>query len=85
MSNTKERALIYCRVSDIKQTREGSGLLSQEQRCRTVATEMGLRVEQVFRDEISGGSDVENRPGMVALLRHLKANTHQTMLCCSTI
>ncbi|MCD1628104.1 recombinase family protein [Seohaeicola saemankumensis] len=45
-------ALIYCRVSDRKQKTHGSGLESQEQRCRKYASERGYDVEMVFPDDI---------------------------------
>lgn len=66
-------ALIYCRVSSTKQRLEGSGLESQEQRCRAYADEKGYAVEAVFPDDVSGGGDFMQRPGMVALLSYLDA------------
>lgn len=66
-------ALIYCRVSSTKQRLEGSGLESQEQRCRAYADEKGYVVEAVFPDDVSGGGDFMRRPGMVALLSYLDA------------
>ncbi len=67
------RALIYCRVSSTKQRVEGSGLESQEQRCRAYAEEKGYEVEAVFPDDVSGGGDFIKRPGMVALLSYIDA------------
>ncbi len=69
---TPIKALIYCRVSDTKQKVEGSGLKSQEYRCRQHAGEKSLIVEQVFHDDVSGGGDYSKRPGMMALLSHLE-------------
>lgn len=66
-----QKALIYCRVSSQKQKREGSGLDSQEHRCRKHAAERGYEVVAVFPDDISGGGDFMKRPGMVALLKYL--------------
>ena len=66
-------ALIYCRVSSTKQRLQGSGLESQEQRCRVYADEKGYAVEAVFPDDVSGGGDFMRRPGMVALLSYLDA------------
>ena len=66
-------ALIYCRVSSTKQRLEGSGLESQEQRCRAYADDKGYAVEAVFPDDVSGGGDFMRRPGMVALLSYLDA------------
>ena len=42
------KALIYCRVSTTKQTIEGSGLQSQELRCRRYAEDKGYSIEAVF-------------------------------------
>ena len=50
-------AVIYCRVSSTKQRIEGSGLESQEQRCRAYAIEKGYTVEAVFPDDVSGGGE----------------------------
>lgn len=67
------KAVIYCRVSSTKQKLEGSGLDSQEHRCRQYALAKGYEVEAVFPDDASGGGDFMNRPGMVALLSYLDA------------
>ena len=66
-------AVIYCRVSSTKQKLEGSGLESQEHRCRQYAAHKGYAVEAVFPDDASGGGDFMKRPGMVALLSYLDA------------
>lgn len=68
-----QEALIYCRVSGKKQTKDGSGLDSQEYRCRQYAEAKGYSVEAVFPDDVSGGGDFMNRPGMVALLAYMDA------------
>ena len=67
------QAVIYCRVSSVRQRLEGGGLDSQEQRCRSYADEKGYEVEAVFPDDVSGGGDFMRRPGMVALLSYLDA------------
>ena len=71
------KALIYCRVSSVKQRIEGSGLQSQEQRCRKYAEERGWEVEMVFPDDVSGGGDFMERPGMRAMLAFLDAKKGQ--------
>src|SRR5690606_15434568 len=68
-----QAAVIYCRVSSVKQRLEGSGLESQEQRCRAYAEEKGYEVEAVFPDDVSGGGDFMNRPGMRSMLTYLDA------------
>lgn len=67
------RALIYCRVSDKKQKTDGHGLESQEHRCRQYAEERGYDVDMVFPDDITGGTDFMERPGMRAMLAYLDA------------
>ncbi|GAB5471293.1 MAG: hypothetical protein Kilf2KO_43230 [Rhodospirillales bacterium] len=67
----KQKAILYCRVSGKKQTVDGSGLDSQEYRCRQYADAKGYEVEDVFGDDVTGGGDFMKRPGMVALLRYL--------------
>jgi len=69
--DTYRKAVIYCRVSDPKQqTTRGSGLDSQETRCRHYASLRGYDVVAVFRDSISGAS--HNRSELSALLKFLK-------------
>ena len=69
-----QKAVIYCRVSDTKQVKNGSGLDSQEHRCREYALRKGYLVERVFPDDASGGGDFMARKGMVALLDYFDAN-----------
>ena len=71
------KALIYCRVSSKKQSREGSGLEGQEYRCRQYAEAKGYTVEAVFPDDVSGGGDFMKRPGMVALLAYMDARADE--------
>ncbi|MEW8026306.1 MAG: recombinase family protein [Candidatus Thiodiazotropha sp.] len=77
MSESAEECLIYCRVSDTKQKVEGSGLESQEFRCRQYAAQHQYFVEKVFHDDVSGGGDFSKRPGMMALLNYLEKNRHK--------
>jgi site-specific DNA recombinase len=63
-------AIIYCRVSSLKQATKGDGLTSQETRCREYAKYKGYRVVEVFRDDLSGG--IAARPGMMAALIFLR-------------
>ena len=66
-------ALIYCRVSSRKQLHEGSGLDSQEHRCRQHAESKGYAIENVFLESVSGGLTLEERPALRALLHYLDA------------
>lgn len=64
-------AVIYCRVSDDKQVKEGDGLNSQETRCREFAVRKGYEVLTVFKDDIPGYK--AQRPAMEALLAFLRS------------
>lgn len=74
MTDILTNAILYCRVSDTKQKIEGSGLESQEFRCRQYAAEKGYNVDKVYHDDVSGGGDFAKRPGMIALLTYLEKN-----------
>ncbi|MGE4430500.1 MAG: recombinase family protein [Sphingobium sp.] len=67
---TGRPAVIYCRVSDAKQVRDGDGLNSQETRCREFARRKGYVVVEVYKDDISGRS--ADRPAMTAMLDYLR-------------
>ncbi len=69
---TERIAVVYGRVSSIKQTVEGSGLSSQETRCREFAKHKGYTVAEVFTDDMSGSFAA--RPGMDAMLAWIKKN-----------
>ncbi|MEM1150945.1 MAG: recombinase family protein [Pseudomonadota bacterium] len=77
-SKDMQPALIYCRVSGKKQVCDGTGLDSQEHRCRQYAQMKGYTVDAVFPDDVSGGGNFMNRKGMVALLSHLDAHPDKT-------
>ena len=66
-------AIIYCRISSLKQASDGDGLSGQEHNCRNYAASKGYPVEAVFPDSITGGGDYLKRPGMMALLAYLDA------------
>lgn len=72
-----QKAIIYTRVSDIKQATEGDGLGSQETRCRQYAEAKGYEVAAAFPDTITGSIDFMKRPGIVALLAFLDAQHAQ--------
>ena len=52
-------AVIYTRVSDIKQVNDGNWLESQENACRTYAKGHEISVLKVFRDEWISGAEME--------------------------
>ncbi|MEM6913393.1 MAG: recombinase family protein, partial [Pseudomonadota bacterium] len=67
-----QHAVLYCRVSSLKQVDEGHGLDSQETRCREYAKRKGYEVVAVFADKgVSGGT--LDRPQMRQLLSFLLA------------
>ena len=73
----RKKALIYCRVSGKKQTTDGSGLDSQEHRCRQYCEAKNYEVIEIFPDDVSGGGDFMKRKGMVALLRYMDEQPHE--------
>ncbi|MEQ1499808.1 MAG: recombinase family protein [Parcubacteria group bacterium] len=77
MNDTKTRALIYCRVSSKRQKTEGHGLDSQEHRCREYAISKGYEIEEIFRDDITGGGDFMLRPAMRELILYVDKRPHK--------
>ncbi|ACE83360.1 Site-specific recombinase [Cellvibrio japonicus Ueda107] len=74
----EQKAVIYCRVSTTKQTKEGNGLDSQETRCREYAKYKGYSVEDVFQDDKSGS--LIDRPGMKAMLGYLSRHRKEAVV-----
>ncbi len=71
--------IIYCRVSSIKQLKEGDGLKGQEKRCRDYAAVQGYRLLRVFYEEaITGG--IAERPAMQQMLDFLAAQSGETIV-----
>lgn len=69
-SNRPPRAVIYCRISSIRQDVDGDGLASQQTRCREFAGHRGYEVVEVFNDRVSGS--LKERKGMRDMLAFLK-------------
>ena len=69
---TEQKAVIYCRVSSVAQTKRGDGLGSQETRCREYARMKGYSVIARFDDDLTG--KLVNRPGMKAMLDFVRRN-----------
>lgn len=73
MSKETTKAIIYCRVSSMRQVVEGHGLESQEQRCRNHAQSKDYEVVEIFEDDgVSGG--LFDRPAMKNLIAYLDAH-----------
>lgn len=71
----KQRAVIYCRVSDSKQATEGHGLDSQETRCREYAAHRGYEVVEVFSEDKTG--KIAERSGIMEVLDFLQTNRNR--------
>ncbi len=73
----KGKAVIYARVSSVKQKVVGDGLNSQITRCEEYAKYKNYEIVEVFKDDISGG--LIERPAMQSMLsflsKHRKDNT----------
>ena len=65
------KAIIYCRVSSVAQTKKGDGLQSQETRCREYAGFKGYSVVKVVYDRAVSGKLLD-RPGIKEVLQFLK-------------
>ena len=71
-TDTKKLAVIYTRVSSDKQLQDGTGLETQEKLCREKAEQLGYTILKVFSDGGISGKSIENRPGILSLLKILK-------------
>ncbi len=78
MTENRQEAVIYCRISSAAQAAKGDGLASQETRCREYARYQGHDVIKVFHDRMSGG--VADRPAMTAMLAFLRKRKAQTVV-----
>lgn len=72
-----KKAVIYCRVSTKRQTKEGDELASQATRCREFARYRNLEVIEVFQDSQSGS--LIDRPGMQAMLKYLRSHRRDNL------
>jgi DNA invertase Pin-like site-specific DNA recombinase len=67
-------ALLYTRVSTLRQASDGVGLEAQQAKCTAHAERMGWPVAGTFSDEgISGKDGIADRPGLKALLEAVQA------------
>ncbi len=79
MKGTYSKAVIYCRVSDPGQVKNGHGLTSQETRCREFAKYRNLEVIEVFHEEGVSGSLIQ-RPAMMQMLDFLRKHKEQQLV-----
>lgn len=75
----QDSAVIYCRVSSLKQVKEGHGLDSQEKRCRDYAQMMNWRVIEVYRDEGVSGAKAD-RPAFSRMMDDLSKRNDSTFV-----
>ncbi|MFN4360541.1 MAG: recombinase family protein [Hylemonella sp.] len=78
-----KQALIYARVSTVRQADDGVSMESQIEQCQLKAKALGVEVVQVFRDDgVSGRTD--RRPGSQAAMAFCAANRISHFICWST-
>lgn len=75
MMEKQKQAIIYCRVSDAKQVKNGHGLESQETRCRQFAKLKGYEVIGCYHEQGVTGKLLD-RPQIQAVLKFLKRSKH---------
>lgn len=73
------KCFAYLRVSSIGQT-QGDGYDRQLLACRGYAEAHGLEIAEVFRESMTGKSDLEDRPALGQLLAALEANGVKTVI-----
>jgi len=78
VSSSRQKAIVYCRVSDTKQISEGNGLGLQATRCREYAAHRGYEVVDVFGEDMSG--KIADRPGILAVLAYLKRHRREEIV-----
>lgn len=69
--------LVYARVSSKRQEIEGTGLQSQETRCKQELDRLNVPFLRTFPDSFTGGGDFMKRPAMSALLRYIDEHPHK--------
>lgn len=72
--------LIYARVSSKRQELEGSGLHSQEARCREFVKANDWKIEKVFHDTYTGGGDFMARKAMREVIKYIDERPHKRFI-----
>jgi len=75
----QHRAFAYLRVSGKGQV-DGDGFTRQLEAVRKYATANGIRLFKVYREDITGTSDWENRPAFTEMMAALLANGTRMVL-----
>ena len=73
------KCFCYLRVSSIGQT-QGDGYDRQLIACETYAATNGYEIAEVFRESMTGKSELEDRPALSSLLAALEENGIKTIL-----
>ena len=73
------KCFCYLRVSSIGQT-QGDGYDRQLIACETYASANGYEIAEVFRESMTGKSELEDRPALSSLLAALEENGIKTIL-----
>ena len=79
-----KRAVIYARVSTVKQADEGISIEAQVEHCTRRAEQLGAEVVSVFRDEGASGRSVKGRSQFQAALAYCAAGGVRYMIVWST-
>lgn len=69
--------LVYARVSSKRQEIEGTGLTSQEERCKGELSSLKVSYEKTFFDSYTGGGNFMDRPAMRELLGYIDSKPHK--------
>lgn len=80
---SEKRAVIYARVSSVRQAEEELPVESQIAQCRSKAEALGAVVEQVFRDDGVSGT-TSNRPGFQACIEYCELTAPTYLVTWST-
>ena len=79
----EKTAIIYARVSTVRQAEDGLPVESQIEQCRAKAATLGARVLKVFRDDGISGRSVK-RPGMASAFDFCEERRVDFFICWST-
>lgn len=80
MSLEDHVGLVYARVSSKRQEIEGTGLESQETRCKRELESQRVPYGKSFLDSYTGQGDFMKRPAMKEMLSYIDKNPHQKFL-----
>src|ERR1700679_2981538 len=74
------KCFAYLRVSSLGQT-QGDGYDRQILACETYANGNGYEIVEIFRESMTGKSELEDRPALSELLAALEENGIKTVIC----